>query len=154
MATGTVKWFNDDKGFGFITPDDQSKDLFVHHTAIIGDGYRLARRGREGLLRRRARRQGAEGRQRSGRLIVVPFARSDWERATVMPRGSLDRSSAGALESEVVRLCAAGFSAIVIDLRALQFSEPAGGRLRRRLGELTDRHDVALSFSSSSTARL
>ena len=40
MATGTVKWFNDDKGFGFITPDDQSKDLFVHHSAIIGDGYR------------------------------------------------------------------------------------------------------------------
>lgn len=40
MATGIVKWFSDDKGFGFITPDDQSKDLFVHHTAIVGDGYR------------------------------------------------------------------------------------------------------------------
>ena len=40
MPTGTVKWFNADKGFGFITPEDGSKDLFVHHSAIDGDGYR------------------------------------------------------------------------------------------------------------------
>ena len=40
MATGTVKWFNDAKGYGFITPEDQSKDLFVHHTSIAGDGYK------------------------------------------------------------------------------------------------------------------
>jgi CspA family cold shock protein len=40
MATGTVKWFSDDKGFGFVTPDEVGKDLFVHHTGVAGDGYK------------------------------------------------------------------------------------------------------------------
>ena len=45
MATGTVKWFNEAKGYGFIAPEDGSKDVFVHHSNIVGDGFRTLAEG-------------------------------------------------------------------------------------------------------------
>jgi CspA family cold shock protein len=69
MATGKVKWFNDQKGFGFIASDSDGKDIFVHHTVIEADGFRTlldgetveyeAESGPKGLKATKVRRVGA-----------------------------------------------------------------------------------------------
>jgi CspA family cold shock protein len=47
LATGTVKWFNDQKGYGFIAPDDAGDDLFIHHSNIVMEGYRSLQEGQK-----------------------------------------------------------------------------------------------------------
>ena len=60
MATGTVKWFNDSKGYGFITPDEGAKDLFVHHSNIAGDGYKSLSEGAKVTFEQREGAKGVE----------------------------------------------------------------------------------------------
>ena len=67
MATGTVKWFNDAKGYGFITPQEGEKDLFVHHSAIAGEGYKSLA---EGAKVEFEPREGAKGPEATNVTVV------------------------------------------------------------------------------------
>ena len=68
MANGTVKWFNDAKGYGFITPEEGSKDLFVHHSSIAGDGYKSLAEGARVQFEQREGSKGPEA------IEVTPVA--------------------------------------------------------------------------------
>ena len=59
--TGIVKWFNDEKGYGFITPDDGSGDVFVHFSAIVADGYKKLLEGQKVTFETEADPRGAKG---------------------------------------------------------------------------------------------
>lgn len=67
MATGTVKWFNDAKGFGFVTPDDGSEDVFAHFSAIRMDGFKSLKEGQKISFEII---QGAKGKQASNIELV------------------------------------------------------------------------------------
>ncbi len=60
MATGIVKWFSDSKGYGFITPDGGEKDLFIHHSNIVGDGYKSLNEGAKVVFEQREGNKGIE----------------------------------------------------------------------------------------------
>ncbi len=60
MANGVVKWFSDEKGYGFITPSDGSGDLFVHHTAIEMEGFRTLQEGQAVTFEARQGKKGLE----------------------------------------------------------------------------------------------
>ena len=60
MAGGTVKWFSDEKGYGFITPDDGSKDLFVHFSNIDGEGFRTLTEGQKVIFEAAEGKKGPE----------------------------------------------------------------------------------------------
>jgi cold shock protein len=68
MATGTVKWFNAAKGYGFITPDEGGKDLFVHHSQITGEGYKSLDEGARVEFEAREGQKGPEA------TAVTPIA--------------------------------------------------------------------------------
>ena len=69
MATGTVKWFNDSKGYGFITPDEGTKDLFVHHSSIAGEGFKSLAEGNRVEFESR---EGEKGPEAANVVAVVP----------------------------------------------------------------------------------
>jgi CspA family cold shock protein len=60
MATGTVKWFNDSKGYGFITPDEGDKDFFIHHSNIEGSGFKSLSEGAKVQFETREGQKGPE----------------------------------------------------------------------------------------------
>jgi CspA family cold shock protein len=68
MASGTVKWFNAAKGYGFITPDEGGKDLFVHHSQITGEGYKSLDEGSRVEFEAREGQKGPEA------TAVTPIA--------------------------------------------------------------------------------
>src|SRR3954447_24227413 len=90
MATGTVKWFSDEKGFGFITPDDQGKDPFVHHTGMAGGGLKSLAEGAKVSYDAENGPKGAPRGERSAALppLIIAAPAGPARRLRVLPGGS------------------------------------------------------------------
>ena len=73
MPTGTVKWFSDQKGFGFITPDDGSEDVFVHQSALVGEGDRGLSEGAKVTYETESGPEGPQGGKRRSELAGEPW---------------------------------------------------------------------------------
>jgi CspA family cold shock protein len=80
MAAGTVKWFNDSKGFGFITPDGGGKDLFAHFSAIQGNGFKTLKENQ-----RRDRPEGRTGLEHPRRMIETQLIAGSTGKARLVP---------------------------------------------------------------------
>ena len=87
MAVGTVKWFSSEKGYGFITPEEGTKDLFVHYSAIQGDGYKSLNEGDKVEYEETAGRKGPHAREALESIIGVYWkpaykhVRMQWNRS-------------------------------------------------------------------------
>ena len=101
MATGTVKWFSDEKGYGFITPDEGSKDLFVHFSNIAGTGYKTLNEGDSVEFEVAAGKKGDEAQNVRRRLEAdkeqaSSYAAAGFARDMLAIKDHLDRALANA----------------------------------------------------------
>ena len=100
MATGTVKWFSDQKGYGFITPEDGSDDLFVHHSNIDAEGFRTLTEGQQVEYEPGQGRKGPEATKgRPAERVLAPSIRGPRARPGPVSFPVGHRAATGSCES-------------------------------------------------------